>query len=120
MFSCIAKDAPFMPGMDKAIEAIGSTCPPESDQNSFLPRRNVMVLMGFTTTTPRFPLPMSGPPLGASFEQQDPGEVNEGEYWETMRCAWADVIESAEARVLAVTNATIRHKAANRPRFPRR
>jgi hypothetical protein len=69
-----------MVGMDKAIEAIGSTCPPESDQNSFLPRRNVMVLMGFTTTTPRLPLPMSGPPLGASFEQQDPGEENEAEY----------------------------------------
>jgi hypothetical protein len=63
---------------------------------------------------------MSGPPLGASFEQHDPGEVNEGEYWEAMRCAWADVMESAEARVLAVTNATIRHKAANRPRFLRR
>jgi hypothetical protein len=63
---------------------------------------------------------MSGPPLGASEEQQDPGEENEGEYWETMRCAWADVMESAEARALAVTSATIRHRNANRPRLPRR
>src|SRR5579863_10593788 len=111
MFSCIAKDAPFMPGMDRAIEAIGSTCPPENDQNSFLPKRNVMVLMGLTTTTPRLPLPISAPPLGASLEQQDPGVVIEGEYWETIRCAWADVMESAEARVLAVTSATSRHSA---------
>jgi hypothetical protein len=63
---------------------------------------------------------MSGPPLGASEEQQDPGEENEGEYWETMRCAWADVMESAEARVLSVVIATIRNRVANRPRLPQR
>src|SRR5580698_4232407 len=111
MFSCIAQDAPAIPGMDKDIEAIGSTSPPFSDQNSFLPRRNVMVLIGFTTTTPRLPLPISGP-LGAYAEQHDAGEVNEPEYWETIRCAWADVTESAEARVLAVTSATTRHGTA--------
>lgn len=77
---CIAKDAPDMLGIDKAIEAIGSTCPAESGQNSFFPKRNVMVLTGFTTTTPRLPLPISTPPLGTSFEQQDPGVVIEGEY----------------------------------------
>jgi hypothetical protein len=98
--------------MDRAIEAIGSTCPPFSDQNSFLPKRNVMVLMGFTMTTPRFPLPRSAPPLGASFEPEDPGEVNEAEYWETIRWAWAAVTESAEACVLAVASAMIRQKAA--------
>ena len=43
---------------------------------------------------------MSGP-LAISFVQQDAGDENEGEYWETMRCAWADVMESAEANVLA-------------------
>jgi hypothetical protein len=77
-----------------------------------------MVLMGFTTTTPRLPLPMSGP-LATSSVQQDAGEVNELEYWEAMRCAWVDVMESAEACVLAVTNATSRHRAANRPLFIR-
>ena len=73
-----------------------------------------MVLTGFTTTTPRLPLPKRGP-LGASSEQQDAGEENEAEYWETMRCAWADVMESAEAR-LTETSAARRHRIATNAR----
>ena len=47
----------------------------------------------------------------------DDGEVNEAEYWETIRCACVDVTSSAEASLLAEANAATTDRTAINERW---